>query len=189
MNVLETIGFAFGLFIATHVDSIVVLASLFADPRLRPRDVWLGHLAAGLAMIAVGAAGSLLAFVVRAEFLGVLGVIPIVLGITQLIDRDDDDSPRPEYGNRTLGVAVIMIANGGDNLGAYVPAFATRSPHEVSIIVGVLVAMLIAWCWLWSRVRVGPRIRRVAALATPLVFVALGVLIFIESGALRLVMK
>jgi cadmium resistance protein CadD (predicted permease) len=179
-HLLETIAFAIGLFIATHVDSIVVLASLFADPRLRRRDVWLGHLAGGLAVIVLGGLGALLSFVVRTEFLGVLGVVPFVLGITQLIDHDDetDDLPRAFDGNRVLGVALVMFANGADNIGAYVPAFATRSPADVVVIVSVFAVLL-----------VGPRMRRIAALVTPFVFMALGVLIFIESGALRLVLK
>jgi cadmium resistance protein CadD (predicted permease) len=189
--VIETIGFALALFVATNIDAIVVLAMLFADPRLRKRDVWLGQLAGNIAVIAISAAGSLLSGVVRHEFLGVLGVVPFVLGVTQLLDRsdDDDDDGERSYGNRVVGVALVMFANGGDNIGAYVPAFATRSPSDVALTIAVFLVMLVAWCWLCSQLRVGPRLRRVTKLVTPLVFMALGVLIFVESGALRLVLK
>jgi cadmium resistance protein CadD (predicted permease) len=192
--VIETIGFALGLFVVTNVDAIAMLVTYFADPKLRARDVWIGQLAGGAVLIALSLAGSLLSLVVRSEFLGVLGAVPIVLGITKLIDRDDDDEEsQPRNRGGVLSVALATMASGGDNVGAYVPIFATRSHHDLAVTVAMFVVMLVVWCWLCTalvkRPRVAPRVHRIATWVTPFVFIGLGVLIFIESGAYRLVFR
>jgi cadmium resistance protein CadD (predicted permease) len=173
--------------VVTNVDAIAMLVTYFADPKVRARDVWIGQLAGGAVLIALSLAGSLLSLVVRSEFLGVLGAVPIVLGITKLIDRDDDEDAQPRKHGGALAVALATMASGGDNVGAYVPIFATRTHDELAVTVAVFVVMLVVWCWLCTalvrRPRVGPRVHRIATWVTPFVFMALGVLIFIESSA------
>ena len=106
-------------------------------------------------------------------------------------------SPTPTWqivlGRWTGGslVALVTIANGGDNIGAYVPVFATRTPVEIVAIVLVFLVMTALWCLagiaLVSHPRLGPPVRRLAAPLTPFVLMGIGVLIIVESEAYRLV--
>lgn len=98
-----------------------------------------------------------------------------------------DDPTETRSGSRWLAVALVTFANGGDNVSAYVPAFATRTPIELLTIVVVFLALTAARCGHCPRPRPpprsGPTIRRIARPLTPFVLMAIGVLILIESGA------
>jgi cadmium resistance protein CadD (predicted permease) len=43
-------------------------------------------------------------------------------------------------------MALVTMANGGDNLGIYIPAFAVHSGHEIAVIAVVFAAMTALWC-------------------------------------------
>jgi cadmium resistance protein CadD (predicted permease) len=184
------VGVAVVLFVATNIDDLLVLVAFFADPAYRARQVVVGQFLGMAALIAASVAGSLLAFVAPGEYIGLLGVVPFGLGVAKLLSRDDDDEGTARGGSRVLAVALVTIANGGDNVGAYVPVFATRSAVEATAIVLTFLALTAAMCVighaLVSHPRVGPRIRSVVQPLIPFVLMAVGVLIVIESGAYRI---
>src|SRR5580698_171212 len=130
------LGLAIVLFVSTNVDDLVVLVGFFAHPRFRARDVVAGQYLGLTVLFVLSAAGALLALVIPNTYLGLLGIFPILIGIGKLIAlRDDpaatDQTPRLDgktasYGN-IAGVALVTIANGGDNVGIYMPSFAVHS--------------------------------------------------------------
>lgn len=186
---------AVALFVSTNVDDVFVLLMFFADPAYRPRQVVAGQFIGIGALIALSVAGSLIALVVSREYIGLLGVIPFALGVLKLIKLcrgGEPDEPTPARSRRRwLTVAFVTFANGGDNVGAYVPVFAVRSPIELVITIIVFLVLTAAWCFighaLVSHPRAGPHVRRIAGPLTPFVLMVIGVLIVIESGAYRLV--
>jgi cadmium resistance protein CadD (predicted permease) len=196
VDLLVVIGVATVLFVATNVDDIFVLVTFFADPAYRPRHVVIGQFLGMGALIAVSMLGSLLALVVPGQYIGLLGVLPFALGVVKLVEMrrggDDDEPGQVRSGSRWLAVALVTFANGGDNIGAYVPVFATRTPVELVITIAVFLVLTAACCFLGHALvthpRAGPTVRRIAVPLTPFVLMALGVLIVIESGAYRLVM-
>lgn len=199
MELLAIVGFAAVLFVSTNIDDIFILVAFFADPAFSPRQVVIGQFLGIGALTAVSLAGSLLALVVSPEVLGLLGVLPFVLGVIMLVKLvrgtdDDDDETRPAAAGHTrvITVALVTIANGGDNIGAYVPVFATRTPMQLvvtSIVFLVLTGLMcVAAHGLVTHPRLGPKIKRVAEPLTPFVLMAVGVLIVIEAGSYRLVL-
>lgn len=122
-------------------------------------------------------------------------MLPFALGVVQLVKMrrggEREEPTQARSGSRWLAVAFVTVANGGDNVGAYVPVFAVRSPVELLITIVVFLVLTAAWCFighaLVSHPRAGPIVRRIAAPLTPFVLMAIGVLIVIESGAYRLV--
>jgi cadmium resistance protein CadD (predicted permease) len=48
---------------------------------------------------------------------------------------------------RIATMALVTMANGGDNFGIYAPSFAIRSRDEIAVIVLVFVAMIVFWCF------------------------------------------
>lgn len=195
-DLLVVVGVAAVLFVSTNIDDIFVLVTFFADPAYRPRQVVVGQFLGMCALIALSVVGSLLALLAPGEYIGVLGLVPFALGVMKLLDmRRGGDAEARALGNRSggrwLAVALVTVANGGDNIGAYVPVFATRTPVEVSITVVVFLALTAGWCFLGhalvSHPHVGPAVRRIAGPLTPFVLMAIGVAIVIESRAYRLV--
>ena len=84
--------------------------------------------------------------------------------------------------SQVLAVAAVTVANGGDNLGVYIPLFAAE-PYAIpafALIFGVMTAL---WCAL-ARVLIGHRIlgesiRHYGHWVLPLVLVALGIYILL----------
>lgn len=204
---LPVIGVAALLFATTNVDDLFVLVAFFADPAFRPRQVVLGQLLGIGTLVAISLVGSLLALVAPAEYIGLLGILPFgmgALGLARMLRGSGGEAGEageaggagegaaPAGGHRrVVAVALVTIANGGDNIGAYVPVFATRTPAELAATVLVFLLMTAVWCLvahaLVAHPRLGPVIRRVGAPLTPFVLMGIGVLIVVESGAYQLV--
>jgi cadmium resistance protein CadD (predicted permease) len=85
---------------------------------------------------------------------------------------------------RAVVVTAVTIANGGDNLGVYIPVFAVRGMEDVAAIGVVFVVMTIALCaaghWLVNHSAFSTGLRRYAGRSVPFVLIAIGVWILIE---------
>lgn len=195
MDWLALIALALTAFVATNLDDSLVLLLFFGDRRFRARHVFLGQ-ALGLGLLVlISLAAALLALAVPSGWVRLLGLLPIALGLRQLIDRrrgaDSNGEPhalapaRAESGwRRAAAVAGVTLANGGDNIGVYVPLFATRSPWETALILGVFAAMLVVWTFggytLARHSAVAARLQRVSGALMPWVLIGLGVVLLID---------
>ncbi|MEV4492141.1 cadmium resistance transporter [Micromonospora coxensis] len=179
------------VFAATNVDDIVVLTVLFVAARGtgRPRP-W--HIVAGqylgigaLVTVSVVAAAGLL--VVPDPWTGLLGLLPIALGVRALFARSDDDEPPAVVGS-LVGVAGVTIANGADNIAVYVPVFRSLDPASGLVWLLVFAALVAAWCTaaalLGSHPRVVALVGRIGHWLVPAIFIAIGVTILATSGLL-----
>ncbi|OON28600.1 cadmium transporter [Micromonospora sp. Rc5] len=179
------------VFAATNIDDVVVLTVLFVAARStgRPRP---GHIVAGqylgigalVAAAAVAAAGLL---VVPDPWTGLLGLLPIALGVRALLARSDDDGPPAVVGG-LLGVAGVTIANGADNIAVYVPVFRSLAPADALVWLVVFAALVGLWCAVAAGLGGHPAVvrwvGRVGHWLVPVVFVAIGALILVTSGVL-----
>ena len=180
------------LFIATNIDDIFVLLAFFASSRVRTRDIVIGQYLGIAALVLASLAAALIALVIPAGYIGLLGLVPIALGVKGLYDLwrgdNDDDDEAPQFGARSkvLTVAAVTIANGGDNIGVYTPVFAVQSFFETTVVVLVFLFMTAVWCafahWLVHHPRLGAPLRRYAHRALPFVLIGLGVVIVLEAS-------
>jgi cadmium resistance protein CadD (predicted permease) len=197
---LATLGVAATVFASTNVDDVFLLAAFFADPRLRAPAVVLGQFLGIGALVAASAAAARAAVAVPPGYVAFLGLVPLALGLRALwaLRRgadDDEDAARaagaraaPGAGAQALAVAGVTVANGGDNLGVYIPLFA-REPRLVPLYALAFALMTAVWCLAGHRLvrtrAVGARLRRYGHVALPVVLVALGA--WILAGARELV--
>lgn len=191
-------GIAVALFVVTNVDDIFILLAFFADPKFRPVQVVVGQFAGMAALLALSLVGSLISLVVAPAYVGLLGFAPLGLGLWRLwqLRRTSEEEPGANTGARTavarvVAVALVTVANGGDNLGVYIPVFASHPQRDLATFVTVFLTLTGVWCaiayWLVYHPRLGHPIRRIARPMTPLVLIALGVFILIESKTHSLV--
>jgi cadmium resistance protein CadD (predicted permease) len=185
---LPLLVLAVTLFASTNIDDLVVLIGFFTDRRLRTRDIVAGQFAGMSALFLSSASGSLLSLVTPKAFLGLLGILPIVIGIRKLSNlRHDATEPENTRQRSVVGVALVTIANGGDNLGIYIPAFAVHSGAEIGVIAVVFVAMTALWCllahWMVNHRRFGAPLRRYGHILAPLVLIGLGIAIIYKAGS------
>ena len=184
-------------FAATNTDDALLLLAFFGDRRFRARHVFIGQaLGIGL-LVLLSLGGAALALAVPERWIGLLGLLPIALGLRELIARrrggDAGEPARLEVGvargtpgwQRVVAVAGVAIANGGDNIGVYVPLFAARPPLQVALLLAVVALMLAAWLfgafYLARRSPIAPGIHRAAKKLAPYLFIGLGVLILAEA--------
>lgn len=84
-------------------------------------------------------------------------------------------------------VAGVTIANGGDNLGVYIPLFAGE-PGHILIHASVFAVMTAIWCFVGFRLIqkcvVGAWARRYGRLALPVVLIGLGLWILSDARVL-----
>lgn len=192
------LGLAIALFASTNVDDMFVLVGFFSDPRYRPRDIVTGQYAGITALFALSLLGSLLALVISHAYIGLLGFVAIALGAKRLFDlyrnRETTDSslehPNTGRHTRVATVAFLTLANGADNLGIYMPAFAIRSPFQIGMFAVVFAVMTGLWCffahWIVNHPMIGKPIRRYGRRLAPLVLIGIGVSILYEAGSFGL---
>jgi len=196
--VLSTIAAAAGLFVATNIDDIVVLTVLFAvaargTSRLRGWQIVAGQYLGLVTLIAVSFLAALGLAIVPDEWVGLLGLIPLAIGVLALVrtvrgQDDDDEAESALKAVGLLGVAGITIANGGDNIAIYTPVFRTISTTDAVVTIVVFLVLLALWCLLARAIgtneKVTEALEKVEHWLVPVVFIGLGVFILIESGTL-----
>jgi cadmium resistance protein CadD (predicted permease) len=199
-HLVGLIGVAVVLFALTNVDDVFVLLGFFSDPKFRVRHVVLGQYLGIAGLYFASVAASLISLVVPPAYIGLLGLAPIFIGLKQVWelrngtasnDQDLKESGqlRAGHGN-VVAVAVITLANGGDNISIYTPLFATRSGHDIAVMGAVFALMTALWIgaahYLTQHRTIGAPIRRYGRRVVPFVLIALGVLILSEAGTLQL---
>src|SRR5271170_7169864 len=92
-SLVALLGLAIVLFASTNVDDLVVLIAFFANSRFRARDVVAGQYAGVALLFIVSAAGALLSLVIPKAYLGLLGIFPILVGITKLRHERAEAAP------------------------------------------------------------------------------------------------
>ncbi|MFF0155679.1 cadmium resistance transporter [Micromonospora sp. NPDC005203] len=190
IDLLGTAAGAAVVFAATDIDDIVILTLFFVGARTtgRPRPwqivagqyLGIGALALASAVVAAGL------LVVPDPWTGLLGLLPIALGVRALRGSDDDETPT--VGTGLLGVAGVTIANGADNVAVYVPVFRALGLADSAIFLLVFVLLIALWCaagaWLGGHPRVVRLVERAGHWLVPAIFVGVGVVILVSSGVL-----
>ncbi len=190
------------VFMSTNVDDIFLLAAFYSDKTLRPRSIVLGQYLGISVLVLASCLAAWFAVALPPGLIALLGVVPLGLGLRQLIallrpadERDEAETAgRAEHElekgthSQILAIAGVTIANGGDNLGVYIPLFASRSSW-VPLFVTIFAFMTLLWCFLGHLIvnnrLLGDHIRRYGHKILPFALIALG--IHILSGALDLI--
>jgi cadmium resistance protein CadD (predicted permease) len=193
-------GIGVVVYVSTNIDDLLLLAVFFADPRVHVAAVIAGRFIGLAALVLASAAAALLALAIPPGWIALLGLVPLFLGLRALralrAGREEDEGAPAQNldakGNgfvaQAFTVAGVTLANGGDNLGVYIPLFAT-APAAIPTYVAVFAVMTLVWCGvgyvLVNNPIVGNQIRRYGEVLLPIVLIPLG--LYILSGAIALV--
>lgn len=197
---IQTIVSAIAVFVATSIDYLLILTILFSQVRTKKG---ITHIVGGQYLgTAILVAVSLLAayvlhFIPEEWMIGFLGLVPIILGIRVAVKGDDDDG-EDEAGELAekmearkssrlfWTITLITIASGGDNLGVYIPYFASLSVGAILVALLVFAVATTVLCYLGyklSTIRlISNTLEKYEKIIVPIVYIALGIYIMIESG-------
>ena len=185
-------------FASTNIDDLFILTLFFGDQRYKSRDIFIGQYLGIIVLIGLSVAGSLLGKFIESQYIGLLGLFPIYLGFRQivsLIKRGNRDEALEQKELKIsnagiLNVATVTFANGGDNIGVYIPLFATLTITEKSLLITVFLIMVSVWLTVAKYLTRYPALRNVISkyghIITPLVLCFLGLFILKENGTFNL---
>ena len=214
MNGLGT-AFTVGItaFIATNIDDIIILLLFFAqvDANFRYRHIVIGQYLGFTLLILASLPGFFGGLVVPSEWIGLLGLLPIAIGLKQLLSRQTDTeqvqdvntnlepassrNPIISFFSSILSpqaykVAAVTLANGGDNISIYIPLFAGSNLVRLGVILSVFFFMVGVWCAIAYLLTRQPMIAQVLSryghALVPYVLIGLGLFIMYERGTFRL---
>jgi len=195
--ILSSILQAIGLFLVTNIDDIIVLSLFFgrgAGQRGTTARILVGQYLGfvgilGAAVLVSLGAGAFL----PPEVIPYFGLIPLGLGLWAAWQgwrggEDDDDDAKIEGKNVAVWtVAGVTFANGGDNIGVYVPVFLSVGPGAVvayCIVFRALVAVLVGLAkFVATRRPIAEVLERWEHILFPIVLIGLGVFILVSGGA------
>ena len=190
---------AAGLFAVTNIDDILVLALFFAQGAGRrgtTRAVTIGQYLGFAATLVVAVAASLGATLLPENAVPYLGLLPLLLGIRAGVQawrhrgHSDEDPDEATRGPSALEVSAVTFANGGDNIGVYVPVFAGAGIRGISVYVVVFLILVAVWVvagrYFATRPAVARALSRWGHILLPVVLIGIGVLIIVEGGAFGL---
>lgn len=140
-------------------------------------------------------AGAVLGHFIDARYVGLLGLVPIYLALKQVVQlvRNRNEVPSIEQHPKRSGlfsVAAVTFANGGDNIGTYIPLLASLSSADKAIMIAIFLAMVMVWLTLARYLTHHPvlakAISRYGHIVTPVVLFLLGLFILRENGSFGL---
>ncbi|HFE9471170.1 TPA: CadD family cadmium resistance transporter [Streptococcus agalactiae] len=185
------------LYSGTAVDLLIILMLFFAKRKSR-KDIINIYLGLFLGSVSLIFLSLLFAFVLNyipsKEILGLLGLIPIFLGLKVLLLGDSDgeaiakDGLRKDNKNLIFLVAMITFAScGADNIGVFVPYFTTL--NLANLIVTLLTFLVMIYLLVFSAQKlaqvpsVGETLEKYSRWFIAVVYLGLGMYILIENNS------
>ncbi|MDN5032725.1 CadD family cadmium resistance transporter [Streptococcus sp. SP8] len=185
------------LYSGTAVDLLIILMLFFAKRKSRKDiiNIYLGQFLGSVSLILLSL---LFAFVLNyipsKEILGLLGLIPIFLGLKVLLLGDSDgeaiakDGLQKDNKNLIFLVAMITFAScGADNIGVFVPYFTTL--NLANLIVTLLTFLVMIYLLVFSAQKlaqvpsVGETLEKYSRWFIAVVYLGLGMYILIENNS------
>jgi cadmium resistance transport/sequestration family protein len=199
-------------FTATNIDDLVILMLFFAqvNASFRPRQIVVGQYLGFSTLIIASLPGFFGGLIVPRAWIGLLGLVPIAIGVSRLVNPKKDeevqavsDELNHSRGNnsfastlaslispQTFNVAAVTFANGGDNIGIYVPLFASSTLASLVVILCIFFLLIGVWCYmaylLTRQAAIAHVLTRYGKALVPFVLIGLGIFILFESGTYQL---
>ena len=185
------------LYSGTAVDLLIILMLFFAKRKSRKDiiNIYLGQFLGSVSLILLSLFFAfVLDYIPSKEILGLLGLIPIFLGLKVLLLGDSDgeaiakDGLRKDNKNLIFLVAMITFAScGADNIGVFVPYFITL--NLANLIVALLTFLVMIYLLVFSAQKlaqvpsVGETLEKYSRWFIAVVYLGLGMYILIENNS------
>ncbi|MFZ3963324.1 CadD family cadmium resistance transporter [Streptococcus pyogenes] len=185
------------LYSGTAVDLLIILMLFFTKRKSRKDiiNIYLGQFLGSVSLILLSLLFAfVLDYIPSKEILGLLGLIPIFLGLKVLLLGDSDgeaiakEGLRKDNKNLIFLVAMITFAScGADNIGVFVPYFTTL--NLANLIVALLTFLVMIYLLVFSAQKlaqvpsVGEILEKYSRWFIAVVYLGLGIYILIENNS------
>lgn len=191
-------------FATTNIDDIFILLVLFSQVRtevLRKEDravrekamrkklyIAIGQYVGFSMIIFLSIVGSLSSFFIPVSWIGVLGFVPIYMGVKGLFSLRSNKSNKviDKASSSLFKVAAITLANGADNI----PMFTSQSLEANIVTLIIFFCMIAIWCSISYTLLRAPILAKVLErnchIIVPIVLIGLGMFILFRSNTIEL---
>lgn len=195
---LQVIISALFVYISTSIDYLIlmtVIFSQFPSQRARLQVIFGQYFGVGFLIAVSLIASYFLNFIPEDWMVGLLGLVPIFLGIRIIIRGEENEEELLGIVNRGNAnrliwlVAFVNVAAGGDNLGVYIPYFASLSLPGIIVAILIFAISILLFSYICIRLAdnkiIAGWIEKTEKWIVPLVFILLGIWILLENGTLQ----
>src|SRR5690242_12508420 len=88
-------------FVSTNIDDVFILILFYGNNKFKEREILVGQFLGIIALIAVSLIGSLIGLLIDPVYIGLLGLLPIYLGVKGIMSQfknagNDEQTENPE---------------------------------------------------------------------------------------------
>jgi cadmium resistance protein CadD (predicted permease) len=177
--------------VGTNLENVVVAVAMFCRQTSNP-VLAIGFFAGLSAMLVFSWLSGSAMGMLPTQYLGLLGLVPIALGIRELLRTHDGQPEKAIVENQQTAVkstavlALLMVANGADTIAVFAPLIAeSEATDRVVITVAYLLASALL-AWISVQVCTHPRltgpIQRYGGRIAPFAMIGIGVYILLNTG-------
>lgn len=205
---VTTIISSFIAFTSTNIDDIFILLVLFSQvktgvikkeggavqgkTKLKELYIVIGQYLGFSVIVFLSIIGSLSSFFIPVSWIGLLGFIPIYMGVKGILSLRS--YKRNEVIDNVSGsifkVASITLANGADNISIYIPMFASQNLKTNIVTLVIFFCMIAIWCFISYKLLRAPILAKVLErnchIIVPIVLIGLGMFILFRSNTIEL---
>ncbi|MDY5061004.1 CadD family cadmium resistance transporter [Staphylococcus simulans] len=197
---IQTALTAVVLYTATALDLLVILLIYFARAQTKHeyRDIYIGQFLGSGALIVISLFFAfVLHFVPEKWMLGLLGIIPLYLGIKVALFDDCEGEARAkrELDKKGLSklvgiVALVTLAScGADNIGLFVPYFVSLTLAQVIVTLIVFIIMIFLLVFSAQKLAnvpgIGETVEKYNRWIMAIIYIGLGLYILIENRTIQ----
>ncbi len=213
-SILSAVVTGITSFTATNIDDMAISMLLFSQTNrgFKTQDIVIGKYLGLTVLILASLPGLLGGLVLPQSWIGLLGFLPIAIGLKHLFLPESDEPevqgivtpsetpPQKQsrfprwitslFRGQIYNVTAITVANGGDNIGIYIPIFASNRPLNLLIILMIFYVLVGVWSaiayYLTRHRAIALVLTRYGQILTPFILIGLGIFILIDSESYRL---
>jgi cadmium resistance protein CadD (predicted permease) len=183
-----------GAFIATNLDNLVLLVSLLSRYRDNRLAVIGAYFSCALILGLLGFSVAAAADMAPVQYLGLLGLVPITIGVTGIVRLVNDQTEGPSVANSDSGrvrsafaaTFLVQLSNGTDTVITLGALFADSSATSNTLIMLTLAAMAAIFAaiavYALQHPLLSRRIDRYGPVVTPLILIIVGVYILANTA-------
>jgi cadmium resistance protein CadD (predicted permease) len=188
---IKLLAVAVAAYASTNIDDLLLLCAFFALPAYSVRQIVIGQFMGIGILVAVSMVCALAAMGITSRYVGLLGLAPIYLGASRLLNGSGLTQRRLSSSSQIMTVIVATLADGGDNIATYVSIFASSSGTERFAIVVAFAVLTGFWCWMAATLVKHPvagyMFRKWSARLLPFMLMAIGIILLWRSGSFGMI--
>lgn len=195
-------------FATTNIDDIFILLALFSQVRteviriegiavrekakIKKLYIVIGQYFGFSLIISLSMIGSLSSFFIPVSWIGLLGFVPIYMGVKGLLSIRSNKSNEviDNVSGSLFKVASITLANGADNISIYIPMLASQTLEANIVTLIIFFSMIAIWCFIsYILIRtpiLAKALEKNGHIIVPIVLIGLGIFILFRSDTITL---